>query len=101
MSIVGATGVVDPDIEATELGDCSLGELLRHSRLLQVAGHLEGSTPESTHLHCHGCDLLRAARGDDDVGTCFGESNGDGAADAAAGAGDDGNLTVDAEEIED
>src|SRR4029079_11004195 len=96
--VVGATDVVDPDVETTELGPRGLGEVLGEVADVALDDHRPPATVDDT---CSGLPKVSLAAGvDDHVRPSSGESRGDAAADALTRTGDDGDLAVDAERVE-
>jgi hypothetical protein len=97
---VDGAGVVDEDVDATEvvvdaaeegLGACGVGEIG-----LEGGG---GATGGGDGGGCFGCGAAVAVNGD--AGSGFREGGGDGCAEAAGGSGDEGNFVVEAEGVED
>ena len=89
--------VVHEDVDAAELrlGARDEGAQLLHAA--HVGGHREGAAAEVAHGRRRLLEGLGLARREHDVGPVLGEAEGDGAADAAARAGDDGDLAGEGE----
>ena len=100
-ALVRPAGVVHPDVEAAEVVDRRLRELLGDAspagrpvalRLVGRAHGLASATPR---------DVGRAARRDDHIGTGLGQRNRDRCADAPARTGNDGGPTIEPEQVQD
>src|SRR4051812_46180763 len=98
--VVGAAGVVHPDVQPPQLGDGRGGQSLG-SVAAQVGRHLQRPAAAGAHLLGHRGDLRRTARRHHDVGPRFGKRERDGPADPAAGAGDHSDPAVEPELVED
>src|SRR5215467_2477663 len=86
--------VVDHDVEATHFLYGALDETLHRVFLTNVHHLAEGAAPEPFDLLHHGIQVLLLAAADHDIGARLGELYGDGAADAHAASGDDGNFPL-------
>ena len=87
-----AAGVGDHDIDRSEAG-AGFDVKARYSdRVADIAGDGKGVAAGATNRVYSFVDLRKCARGADDFGALPGESDGDGASDAAASAGDDGDF---------
>ena len=87
-------GVVDEEIDAPELVDGPGHDLVDLLGLAHVAGDGQGTAPLGAHGLGDGVDGGAPTTAGDDVRAHLGELDGDGAADALAGAGDDGHAIV-------
>jgi hypothetical protein len=94
-------GVVDQDVDPPELLDGLGDQPVQVAGLVDVAGDRQGAAPEAADLLGGHLDLLGGAGGADHVGAGLAEGVGDAATDAAPGSGDDGDLVIDAESIQD
>ena len=96
----GATDVVDDQVEPAE-GIASVLHQPGHGiEVAQVGRHNDGPAPGGPHLCGHFFELVDAAGRDDHVGPCFGQAHGGRSTQAASGTGDDGDLVVHPESIE-
>src|SRR5262252_2907658 len=86
--------VVDHDVEATHFLYGALDETLHRVFLTNVHHLAEGAAPEPVDLLHHGIQVLLLAAADHDIGARLGELYGDGAANAHAASGDDGNFPL-------
>ena len=97
----GAADVVDDDVQPAEHLDCCCGQSGRRFGVGEIAADHVRPPPGGVDLIGHGFEFGSCARCDDDVGTDFCESQGDGGADATAGAGDNGHAVIESESVED
>src|SRR5690606_21557760 len=92
-------GVVDQDVEAAEL----LADLREHGldllHLADVAGDRSGLAAGSVDGVGNRLATVDLAAGNDHVRALLGQQLGDGFADAAAGAGNEGDLAVEVEQV--
>ena len=97
----GAADVVDDDVQLAERLDGRAGQLGGGLGMREVGDDDVGAPADRRDLLGDGLQLGLGARGDDDVGADFGECEGDRRAEAAAGTGDDCDLVVKSELVED
>ncbi len=97
----GAADVVDHGVDPAELVVRRLREPGDRVEVAEVGGDDDRLATGSPDLRGDLLELVRRTRGDDDVRTRLGESDGGGGAESAAGAGDDGDLALDREAVED
>ena len=96
----GAAGVVHDDVDAAELLDGSGRERDEVVGVVRVGGDHERPPTEPAHLLGDDVELLLGAGRQHEVGAGLGERQRGGGADAPSGAGDDGDLSVDAKAFE-
>src|ERR1019366_7528341 len=84
--------VVDQDIDLAEFAMGGIDEIADVRGAAYMAGQRVDAAGKILHFRGGLLEGFRLAAADDDGGAFAGEQFGDGAADAAAGAGDDGNL---------
>src|SRR5215813_5204234 len=89
--------VVDHDVEAPHFLCGALDQTLHGVFLTNVHRLAEGAAPELLDLLHHRIQVLLLAATDHDIGAGLGELHGDGAADAHAASGDDGDLLLERE----
>ena len=97
----GAADVVDDRVEPAELVVRRLREAGDRVGVAEVGRDDERPPAGVADPLGDLLELVRGARGDDDVGAGLGERDGGGGADAAAGAGDDGDVVGEGEPVED
>src|SRR6185436_6174330 len=90
-------GVVDQDVDAPEGRHGALDQRLDLRGLAGVAGDGHGGAAGGGDALGDLLQALDLARGQHHARALRGEADGDGLADAAAGAGDDGGLAVETE----
>ncbi len=93
----GAADVVHQHVDAPEGGGRLRHQPVDVLALRQVGHHAEGADALRPHLGLGLAQALLAAGAEGDVTALLGQGKGDGAPDAAAGAGDDGRLVLQAE----
>src|SRR5215510_6929484 len=89
--------VVDHDVEPPHFLRGALDQGLDGVLLAHVHRLAEGAAPELFDLLHHGLEVLLLAAADHDIGAGLGELHGNGAADAHAASGDDGDLLLERE----
>ncbi|MNP33309.1 hypothetical protein D3C76_1265410 [compost metagenome] len=92
-------GVVDQDIQAPELFADTGEHLLDLLHLADVAGHCSCLAPGGNDRLGDLLAAVQLAAGDDHVGALLGQQVGNGFTDAAAGAGNEGDLAVKVEQV--
>lgn len=98
---MGDAGVVDQDVEPTELGDRGPGEGVALLGVGDVGGDDEAASAGGLDRGADGVELLATACGDHHVRPGLREGAGEPCSEAAAGARDDGDGPVEPEEVED
>jgi hypothetical protein len=97
----GPARVVHHDVEAAELLDGGVDEVLEGAGVVHIGRHHEGPAARPGHP---GRDLLEVrdgAGGEHHIGSGLGQADGDAPPDPLARPGDDGNPVVEAEAVED
>jgi hypothetical protein len=87
-------GVVDEDVETAEMLSSAMNDFVDVALVGDVGGKSEGMVAS---LAREFFERPMAAADEDDTGAFPGESERNGAADAGAGAGDDGDFVVEAQ----
>jgi hypothetical protein len=94
-------GVVDQDVDPAELVHAGLHDLGAVLDRRHVGGHRDAAAPQPLDGGAGLLQALDAAGGDDDVGAGLGQAAGEVDAEPGRGAGDHGDLAVEAEAIQD
>ena len=96
-----AARIVDEHVDPPELGHRRRDEVVELLGLHHVGRHCERAPAQRFDLGGDRFDVARGACRADDVGARFGERDRDAATDALARAGDDRDLSVEPEAVED
>ena len=100
-SRAGAARVVHQQVDLPVLVEGGLDQPIEVFGLRDVGGHRQRPPTAFADRGSRVVEIALGARGTDDVGTGFGEGEGDPAPDALASAGDDRHLVGELEAIED
>ena len=96
---VGDAGVVDENVEAVKLAADRAEQIVHGMRIADVAGLSENADFLTRQFPADTVERGLVASGENQVAAFCGESAGDGESDAAGGAGNESDLTAQAEGV--
>ena len=97
---LGATGVVDDDVDPSELTDGGVDDPREVGGVAHVGRNHESSSAQGRDFGGHPLQLVCGAGGDHHVGALLGQGQGRRSAYAASSARDDGDLIIEAKSVE-